>query len=58
MPEKHKHRDEMARIVIDHDKCHADHEKLCHLNPRAKESYDAQLTATAAKLTEQLKLLL
>ena len=58
IPEKHKAREEMERVIADHDKCHADHDRLCHLNPRAKESYDAQLTATAAKLTEQLKTLL
>ena len=56
--DKHKNREEMERIIADHDKCHSDHEKLCRLKPRAKESYDAKLAATVAKLTEALKALI
>lgn len=58
IPEKHKHRDELEALLVDHDKCHADHEKLCHMNPRAKDSYDRQLAATIANLTEQVQALL
>ena len=58
IPEKHKNREEMERIIMDHNKCHSAHEKLCHMNPRAKESYDGQLAATVEKLTEALKALL
>ena len=58
IPEKHKNRDELLALQADSARCQADHEKLIAINPRAKESYDAQLTATLAKINEQVKGLL
>jgi len=58
IPEKHKHREALIALQGDANKCRVDHEKLCALNPRAKDSYDTQLSATLAKINEQVKALL
>ena len=58
IPERHKNRDELLALQADADKCHTDHAKLCELNPRAKESYDAQLNAALGQINEQAKALL
>ena len=58
IPEKHKNREALIALQGDANKCHVDHEKLCALNPRAKESYDNQLSETLAKINEQVKALL
>ena len=53
IPEKHDRGEELADIKSDAIKCIADHEKLLNLNPRAKESYDAQLKETLEKLNSK-----
>ena len=58
IPEKHKNREELLKLQSDSDRCRAAHSKLMELNPRAKESYDNQLSETLAKINEQVKALL
>ena len=56
--EKHDKRDELLALQDDAIRCQADHAKLVKLNPRAKESYDSQLSQTMKKLNLQAKELL
>lgn len=58
IPDRHKHKAELEGLQADYLKCLSDHEKLCALNPRAKASYDAQLSATIAKINDQVKSLI
>lgn len=58
IPDRHKNTAAQELLMADFHKCIADHEKLCILNPRAKDSYDEQLAATVQQLTEQVKALL
>ena len=58
VPDKHKRKAELEALQADYDKCHTDHEKLCMMNPRAKESYDTQLAATVAKITAAVQSIL
>jgi hypothetical protein len=48
-----RHTDEIQELKTDAIKCKADHEKLCTMNPRAKESYDSQLAETLTKINER-----
>jgi len=58
IPEKHKNRDALIALQGDTNKCRGDHARLLAINPRAKDSYDTQLSATLAKINEQVKALL
>ena len=54
----HKNADLLGAIVQDALKAKSDHAKLCSMNARAKDSYDAQLASTLEKLeAEALELL-
>lgn len=48
-----RYQDEIQELKADAIKCKADHEKLCAMNPRAKESYDSQLALTLETLNER-----
>lgn len=50
IPKKHKNQKELELIMEDAGKAIRDHEKLCELNPKAKDSYDRQLSETLKKL--------
>ena len=57
-PTHHEKSADLENIVEDARRAKRDHAKLCELNPRAKESYDAQLSATLAKLDQEARELL
>lgn len=52
IPKHWESADELEEIKEDAERCIADHAKLLALNPRAKESYDRQLSETLAKLNK------
>jgi len=57
-PARHEQVDDLKKIVGDAVKAKADHQRLCEMNPRAKESYDRQLGETLAKLEAEAKSIL
>ena len=52
IPPSHKHFDELTTIQEDALACLRQHATLCSVNPRAKDSYDAQLAETLEKLNQ------
>jgi DnaJ-class molecular chaperone len=58
IPKNHKHKAELERLRDDADQCVSDYTKLVAMNPRAKESYDSQLTETIELLTTKAEKLL
>lgn len=56
--QSHVRYDELAEIVADAVKAKSDHQRLCAMNPRAKESYDSQLAETLLKLEARAKAIL
>jgi hypothetical protein len=52
VPKSHKSSDALLELKEDAMKCIADHAKLVTMNPKAEESYDAQLRTTLAKLNK------
>lgn len=54
-PDRHERYDELEQIIRDAQKAKSDHRRLCELNPRAKDSYDSQLSQTLNKLEDAAK---
>ena len=57
IPKSWKAREEIERLQADARLCRSQHEKLVGMNPRSKESYDRQLSATLLKLEKEAEVL-
>jgi len=53
IPADHRQKDQLAAMQADARLVKVDHSRLCAINPRAKESYDAQLAATLLRLNTE-----